>query len=147
MQAYNLLTCNRPDPKDNFLPIKKYDILTHFDATKSKVSASYLPRNCLPTDGSPVFYKCSFMDMKDRTSHNLHSLSKYTQQVMQDSLWAAYIFWFTEKKTIKCRISQKTKTLIGKISRTKSFFFTYSHQISVKTFLKLKSFSKIHIIS
>ena len=32
-KAHNLLTCDQPDPKDNFSPIKKYEILTHFDAT------------------------------------------------------------------------------------------------------------------
>ena len=32
-QAHNLSTCDQPNPKDNFSPIKKYDILTHFDAT------------------------------------------------------------------------------------------------------------------
>ena len=33
LQAQNLLICDQPDPKDNFSPIKKYGILTHFDAT------------------------------------------------------------------------------------------------------------------
>ena len=32
-QAHKLLTCCQLDPKDNFSPIKKNDILTHFDAT------------------------------------------------------------------------------------------------------------------
>ena len=40
LQAYNLLTCDQPDPKDNFLPKTKYDILTHFDATASLNSGS-----------------------------------------------------------------------------------------------------------
>ena len=28
MQAHNILTCVQPDPKENFSPIKKYEILT-----------------------------------------------------------------------------------------------------------------------
>ena len=33
LQAHNLLTLDQPDPKDKFSQIKKYDILTNFDAT------------------------------------------------------------------------------------------------------------------
>ena len=30
-QAHNLLTCDQPDPKDNFSTIKKYEKIRHFD--------------------------------------------------------------------------------------------------------------------
>ena len=32
-QAHNFLTSDQRDPEDNFSPIKKFNILTHFDAT------------------------------------------------------------------------------------------------------------------
>ena len=41
LQAYNLLTCDQPEPKNRFLQIKKDVISTHFDAT---VPLNHLPR-------------------------------------------------------------------------------------------------------
>ena len=42
-QAHNLLTRDQQDAKDNFSPKKKYDSLTHFDATAPLKTTSNIP--------------------------------------------------------------------------------------------------------